>query len=856
MKHDEIDSSKKAIINVINQSSKFENTLFLIVFILNLIFLLFFGLFGFVLLLKPYSLRGYNIYDKYNDYCQNTTNKYYELLCTNKHYTIPYKKSKFIWIFTDGTAYDELVQLHNLDKYKITTSFKNLGENFKLTNELHDSIITGRRSKNYFGRNIKHDHIIRQLLKAGYKMNYRGWTEPIPSIIGENEGGIFDKKIFYKKFIDDDYEISAFNSFCNITNPFPFLNFDFETYQKSIPEKLISDSLVKKIKEIFNKNSDKYHHLLKNVSKEYFYNELDNLFKENPIDLFSVDINECLEKSFGWNKNEDISIIYYTTVLDHFNHLFGKNHVYDIAQAYITEKMIQNLINWINNNPDYALIITADHGGESFYGEDILRNHGEDIKDNEAIFIIYTKELADNYDKLKMIERYVNVQDESAIIPEILLNANIPIHSLGIPYQLINDNINAYIGIKMKEVQLIKIIKSFLEKYGNRYNELKNILEDLEESMDKINNYIENYFNNDDKKKEFEKLIQNNLEKVKEQQIKINKIIRKKIPDVTNILVFMIIAIITLAKVCLELTYLVKIIFNEYFKKLSYYQKNMKKYIITSIVTLFLFLLPFILMASFYFKLMFDRIVVFIVSSFLCTVVNIIIIYFIFIWKKISFNSKYTRRILNFIYIIFSLFYFTIIFHFTYCFFRIKEKLARTNLEMILSLVLIYPTFIIQICYEVFSKYKNLFFYFGKNSIISVIPIILTINTIFIIFTLIQDLTIDQYYNEGSSLNSSSVVISLAILVIFLIITYFPIFIKKNKIFVHNLDDSKNNTYDKYDRNLKNYIISQNNNEEVNTRTSSSTRNIIHKYKIDTNNFYNENQNLEFGLEYILIVFL
>ena len=384
-----------------NKPKKFENSLFLSIFIINIIFVLFLGLFGFILLSKPYSFRGYNIYDKYNDYCQNITNKYYDLLCTNKYYSIPYKKSKFIWIFTDGTAYDELVQLHNLDKYKITTSFKNLGENFKLTNELHDSIITGRRSKNYFGRNIKHDHIIRQLLKAGYKMNYRGWTEPIPSIIGENEGGIFDKKIFYKKFIDDDYEISAFNSFCNITNPFPFLNFDFETYQKPIPEKSISNTLVKKIKGVFNKNSDKYHHLLKNISKEDFYDDLDNLFKENPIDLFSVDINECLEKSFGWNKNEDISIIYYTTVLDHFNHLFGKNHVYDIAQAYITEKMIQNLINWINNNPDYALIITADHGGESFYGEDILRNHGEDIKDNEAIFMIYTKELADNYEKFK-----------------------------------------------------------------------------------------------------------------------------------------------------------------------------------------------------------------------------------------------------------------------------------------------------------------------------------------------------------------------------------------------------------------------------------------------------------------------
>ena len=84
--------------------------------------------------------------------------------------------------------------------------------------------------------------------------------------------------------------------------------------------------------------------------------------------------------------------------------------MYSLLQAYIAEKMIMNLMNWIDEHPDYALIINSDHGGQHFYGEDIIRNHGEDFPGNEGIFFIYTKEFKDNYDELKMNERYINIR--------------------------------------------------------------------------------------------------------------------------------------------------------------------------------------------------------------------------------------------------------------------------------------------------------------------------------------------------------------------------------------------------------------------------------------------------------------
>ena len=51
------------------------------------------------------------------------------------------------------------------------------------------------------------------------------------------------------------------------------------------------------------------------------YKKLNELFEENQIDLFSVNVNACLNKSFDCNENKKyINII----LSDHFNHLKKK----------------------------------------------------------------------------------------------------------------------------------------------------------------------------------------------------------------------------------------------------------------------------------------------------------------------------------------------------------------------------------------------------------------------------------------------------------------------------------------------------------------------------------------------------
>ena len=54
---------------------------------------------------------------------------------------------------------------------------------------------------------------------------------------------------------------------------------------------------------------------------------------------------------------------------------------------------------WIDNHPEYALIISSDHGGQEYDGQDNLCNHGCLTPDNFGILMVYTKEIGQGYSK-------------------------------------------------------------------------------------------------------------------------------------------------------------------------------------------------------------------------------------------------------------------------------------------------------------------------------------------------------------------------------------------------------------------------------------------------------------------------
>ena len=747
--------------------------LFIVFSFLSFFAIIFTIIFLIIFRFLPYSFHGHNIDEFTNDYCQNKTNQYYDLLCTNKFYKFNFKKSKFIWILTDGTASDQLTLLSNHEKYKIASSFLVEGDDvtYKHTNEIHEALITGRINRNYEGKEINFDNILKQLVNAGYKINYRGWGLPIPDIVGDKENGINENKIFNKKFIDNNHEITAFSSFCNITNPFPFLNLSYDKYQNPTPNNVVNDELLKKIKDIIN---NKYLYLYDKESKLELYEELDELFEKNPIDLFTINIDDCLKKSFDWNENEDISILYYSTEVDHFNHCFGKTHIYNVLQMYITEKMIERIIKWIDDHEDYALIVTSDHGGQEFFGEDALRNHGEDVPGNEAIFFVYTKELKDHYDELQMRERYIHITDEGEMIAQILSNINIPIYSRGFPLKLIKDDINSFISLKMKEIQLIKLMEKYIEKYKGYENDLKDILSGLQTNFSKTDSIINGYIGEDKKIKsegeeEFKKMIKENEASLKlAQEYIINKITSKN-KAAGNIILFIIIFIYIFIKFFFE----IYIIFFRVFDLKNAAIKKRKLYI--SILTVFIILFIF-----FYFTFILGnnlRNSILNYCFFIGCYISLLLFYFSYFFFKQTNRNKANLLICS----ILLFFIFVEIISYSDCFYYLKKnllyysKVSNSFNNLITFVFLIF--FIILREQEKYLQ-KNYFFYIFKKTIYAGF-----INILYIIFAItifIEDCTRKDYFEQKTA-NKVFVCINFINFIFLFIISNFSIYEATNK---------------------------------------------------------------------------
>ena len=385
-------------------------------------------------------LQGNNINEYTNDFCQLNCSS---IICKNK-----YKKNKIIWIFVDGNAYDQLVLLSNKTKYKIPIIFRGKGQGYKHTSILFSEMFSGVPSKSLFYSELKTDHIFKQLYKANYTMNFLGINEPVNKMCGK------ESKTFKNKRVLRGHEECSFCDFCNVTYP-------------------IEDSWCQ---NYYNSIINIDQRLPSEISKQKVYSDLDYHFKKENLDVIdSVNLNECFKKSF-FEFTEKESIIYYNTEVDKYNHLLTKEHIKTIGEEYNTENWIIKIMKWIDEHPDYALIVNSDHGGQKFYGEDDINNHGFDIEGNEAILFIYTKDFKDNYDKLKLDNIFYNKVDPSSIISQILENVNIPLQSEGLSYPIGNDSLFRYTAYKSKEIQLINQLNTFIKKYSYYEEDLKRII--------------------------------------------------------------------------------------------------------------------------------------------------------------------------------------------------------------------------------------------------------------------------------------------------------------------------------------------------------------------------------------------
>lgn len=405
--------------------------------IINFIIIFIYAILSTIFIVNQDLFKGFSMDGLHNNFCKENPN---DIICINK-----YKKKKLFYCILDGVAYDQLFELQKKNKYNITRIFRGITSDYKQSAVNFQIIFGGKINRNFVGISIKEDNMFYTLFNKGMSFSFRGIKLVIYGLVGH----------FFEKYKITPTEINSMDTMCDF-------GIDIQNNQ-------FIEGLIKKI-------SDKYGYIKSGYDKEYLYQELDNYFSNelNKINERGENdfMTKCLREKFNYTGKE--SIIYYGNKIDHLNHNYDKNHIRVILQMYLSEKIIIRCINWCYDHPEYGFFFASDHGGQNFYGEDNIMNHGYNSKGNEAIFFGWAKEFSENYEKLKLDDKIVDLFDFSTLVPQIMEGAVIPLESLGVPYPFANDSLFYITSIKSKAQQLLKYIELFVKKYPKNQNILEN----------------------------------------------------------------------------------------------------------------------------------------------------------------------------------------------------------------------------------------------------------------------------------------------------------------------------------------------------------------------------------------------
>jgi len=433
----------------------------LLLIVLKLLFIIPLLILGICILFIPELFETLNLDNEFNDFCQtnhnNSENLDY-LVCDNK-----FKKEKIIILYIDSLPFDSLNYFHNLKKYKFTNFYRVKGIEYKQSGALFETILTGKFSRNYIASiPIKSDNLQKQLYYSNYSIVYRIRDFPLYTLFN---------KSYIKNLEKYDGEGTPLSSFCKI-NFEPFEAFKAETLKNDIDES-----------RMFFK---------KGITKEVFYEKANKKLKHE-FEKLAHNFDKCFSE-----RNFD-SIIFYTDILDQLIHISHRSDPVIIFSIYFIENFVKELIKWINEkHGEYALAFASDHGGQLYYGEDTLCNHGCNSLGNEGVFFVYTKELGEHYEKYKTQSKNENVpivslHDCPCTFIQVLKNVNLPLETTCTPRYIGNDKLLMFTSVKSKEIQL----KKYLEKLIKKYPVLKNQYEKKYNPKFNNNKYV-SYFKNKD----------------------------------------------------------------------------------------------------------------------------------------------------------------------------------------------------------------------------------------------------------------------------------------------------------------------------------------------------------------------
>lgn len=418
----------------------------LLLFVVNCFLILGFIGFSALIILDPDFMSGVTLEEYTNDFCSSINitdvNDALSLVCDNK-----FKKEKFVWILLDGLAYDQLYMIPDRVE-KLSTFYKIKSNEYKQSASLHESILSGKFSRNYPAKKIKVDHIFKQTKQAGIPVFYKGSAFPVFYLLGrENNDDVLESFELKRP------EAFALNSFC------PYAVNDLHDGYPTQLKKDITDG--------------PKGHLLPGYDKKYLYDKFNEHYKSNMEKMINT-FDQCLNLALD---NKKKSYAYYTMRIDHLNHSYDKKYIGTIIDVYGIETTILGLHRWADEHPEYAIILSSDHGGQPYNGQDNICNHGCDLDGNEAILLIYTKELGE--EKYRLPTRKMWINDVSPTIAQVLKNVNIPLEAQGVPREIGDDNILRYSALKSKEIQLIQYITKYSVKFPAMKKKMSGYLDKL-----------------------------------------------------------------------------------------------------------------------------------------------------------------------------------------------------------------------------------------------------------------------------------------------------------------------------------------------------------------------------------------
>ena len=620
------------------------------IFLVHVIVIVTYMLFSILFILNQDLFKGFSMDGYHNDYCLTNKN---DTICSNH-----FKKNKFIYILIDGGAYDQLYELREKrDKYNITRIFRGITSDYKQSAVNHEIMFSGKKNRNFIGHTIKEDNLFYNLFNAGLKFTYRGIKLIMYNLVG---------KLFFDNYVLTPTEKHSMDTMCNFS-----LNVE-DKWTKDFLEKISDDS------GEFKQGYD----------KEYLYSRLDQHF-ENELSIFNERgkndfISNCFKKNFKWTGDE--SIIYYGNKIDHINHNFHKHHVKVIAQMYVTEKILIRLLDWCYDHPDYAFFYATDHGGQEFYGEDNIINHGGNEDGNEATFFAYIKDFTEDYYKYKLPDKIVSLYDFSTLISQLIEGGVVPLESLGVPYPVANDNLFRITSIKAKGQQLMKFIKIFGEKYPKNNDILKPIYDDILEIYSKTD-------------KEMVENTEKYLNDLRDLQDKMENEINENNKNIFFIFAFYIIVILLGILLGFDIYTLKNIVY----KEKTWNVKHIFFYTITIIFGLFFPLLFVIFYPS---NILYDKLYTSVINQYYAYSI-LLVIYIIFRFKKMKKSELLyfisLSIILGILPILCQLFY-------KYeLFLKMKRIFTNTILSKIFNFILFYPVFAYYMYREI-KKLKYLYF--------------------------------------------------------------------------------------------------------------------------------------------------